>query len=166
MTFWRKKNKAASTSTGVADSDPTPKPRQPSRPPVKGTKVRLFLHPPGRTDRLLEVTLPDDGSTDDVTLRCFEPPPERGGGGGDRPSRAWVVDLSAEDIEGIKERAGAIRLLPLGGPSRNGDGSTVELIISAGPAEARLKWWMAAPAGWSAASELVELLRLLSGEEA
>lgn len=166
MRFFRKKPQASSGS-GYPD-EPTRAPsvdRRPSTPPVKGTKIRLFLHPPGRLARLLELDLPDDATVDGVTLRCFEPPPEGGRGAGDTPRRAWKVDLTDDDLERIRETAAAIRLIPLGGRSPMGDGSTVELTISAGPAEARLKWWMTPPEGWSVAADLVESLRRLSGEE-
>lgn len=139
--------------------------RRRSTPQVKGTKIRLFLQPPGRMARLLEVDLPDNEAMDGVSLRCFEPPPEGGSGSGDSPSKSWKVDLTVEDVRRIRETASAIRLIPLRGRSRAGDGTTVELTISAGPAEARLKWWMTPPAGWSVAADLVQSLRLLSGEE-
>lgn len=166
MRFWRKKPESVAGST--PDTSTRPKEvqeRRPSNAPVKGTKIRLFLQPPGRLARLLEVDLPDDQAAGGVSLRCFEPPPEGGGGGGKTPSKAWKVDLTTEDVQRIRERASAIRLIPLGGRSRAGDGSTVEITISAGPAEARLKWWMTPPEGWSTAAELVESLRRLSGEE-
>jgi len=132
---------------------------------VKGTKVRLFLQPPGRIARLLEVILPDDEADDEVTLRCFEPPPEGGAAPGESSVRAWKVDLDRDAVAQVREQAARIRLVPLGGRSSSGDGSTVELTIAAGSAEARLTWWMAPPAGWSAASDLVDGLRRLSGEE-
>lgn len=166
MRFWRRKPESTAESLPEPSGSPGEvKQRRPSTPPVKGTKIRLFLHPPGRMARLLEVDLPDDEAAGDVSLRCFEPPPEGGGGGEDTPSRAWKVDLTAEDVQRIRATASAIRLIPLGGRSRAGDGSTVEITISAGPAEARLKWWMSPPEGWAVAADLVESLRQLSGEE-
>lgn len=169
MTFWRKKPAASAEAGEATEGAKAPgrkgaRAHRPAGPPVKGTKVRLFLHPPDGIDRLLEVDVPDDDHEGSVTLRCFEPPPERGGGSPDVRSRAWAVDLSEGDVAVLKEKAGAIRLVPLGGRSALGDGSTVELILSSGPAEARLKWWMAPPAGWAPAAELVDLLRALSGE--
>lgn len=160
--FWKKKDRDAAPPTEEPSAARTP-PR-PTRPPVKGTKVRLFVHPPGRTSRLLEVDLPDDPATDGVALRCFEPPPDGGRSDPDSPTRAWVVDLDEEATRSLLEQAGRIRLLPLGAAARDGDGSTVELTLSSGPAEARLSWWMSAPSGWKAASELVETLRGLAGE--
>ncbi len=166
MRFWRKKPESGAGSTPEPSNHAKEvRERRPATAPVKGTKIRLFLHPPGRSARLLEVILPDDETANDVSLRCFEPPPEGGGGGGNTPSKAWKVDLTDDDVRRIRERASAIRLIPLGGRSGAGDGSTVEITISAGPAEARLKWWMTPPEGWSTATELVESLRQLSGEE-
>ncbi len=166
MRFWRKKPETVPGSAPEPSGTPKEvKERRPSTPPVKGTKIRLFLHTPGRMARLLEVDLPDGEAAGDVSLRCFEPPPEGGGGDENTPSRAWKVDLTTEEVQRIRETASAIRLIPLGGRSRAGDGSTVEITISAGPAEARLKWWMTPPEGWSMAADLVESLRQLSGEE-
>jgi hypothetical protein len=170
MRFWRKKGETAGDrDTGKAGKappfQPDPATKKPSRPRVTGTKIRLFLQPPGRTTRLLELDLPNDVGEDGATLRCFEPPPEGGQGGGQSESRAWVVEVDQEQMAAIRARAEGIRLLPLGGRSSSGDGSTVELTISSGPAEARLTWWMAPPSGWADAAQLVQDLRRLSGEE-
>ena len=167
MRFWRKKSEPdASPGTNAPEASSTREPnRKPSGPPVKGTKVRLFLHPPGRVSRLLEVSLPDDPDASGVALRCFEPPPEGGGGAGDSPSKAWAVELGPNVVQDLRDQTANLRIAPLGGRSTQGDGSNVELTISAGPAEASLKWWMSAPSGWAAAGDLVETLRKLSGEE-
>lgn len=165
MTFWRRRDKrTAGREASPEGAEPPRQPRSPG-PPAKGTKIRLFLHPPDRLDRLLELDLPDGDTGAPVMLRCFEPPPERGGGRPDTPSRAWVVELNAEDVERVRDGARAIRLMPLGEHGDLGDGATVELSFSAGPAEARLKWWMSAPAGWAPAAALVQHLRELSGED-
>lgn len=165
MRFWRKKSGAEASPEPTAAESPGEPLRKPVGPPVKGTKLRLFLHPPGRVSRLLEVNLPDDPDAAGVALRCFEPPPESGGGAGDSPSRAWAVDLERAVVQDLRDRAANLRVAPLGGPSSLGDGSTVELILSAGPAEASLRWWTSAPSGWSAAAGLVDALRRLSGED-
>ena len=166
MRFWRKKDAGdGASSVGSAATSSSETRRQPTKPPVKGTKVRVFLQPPGRIARLLEVVLPDDDADDDVSLRCFEPPPEGGAASGESSVRAWTVDLDTAAVSQVRDQAAAIKLLPVGGRSAAGDGSTVELTIAAGSAEARLTWWMAPPLGWSAASDLVDGLRRLSGEK-
>lgn len=126
-------------------------------------KLRLFLHPPDAPSVLLEAELPDrPEKAAPARLRCFSPPPEAGGGDGTR-TRAWVVDLDAERVAALVERAAAVRLVPVGAMGRGGDGGNVELHLSQGGAEARLTWWLAPPEGWSAADALVQELKETAG---
>lgn len=113
-------------------------------------KIRLFLTPAIGPATLLETEL--DGA-EAAHVRAFTPPPGTGEGGA---SRAVAVD--PETAASLRELVGSLRVVPFGDPPAERTGPAVELVLSEGQAEARLQWWLGAPAGWDAADRLVRTL--------
>ena len=128
-------------------------------------KVRLFLSPADDVPSLYEIDLPEDGEESPGTLRCFSPPPESRGARQDVASRAWTVDVGRDETAELRELAGSISLFPVGPPMPSEEAATVELSLTAGQAEARIRWWMSPPREWSGVDRFVARLRELAQKE-
>lgn len=130
-------------------------------------KIRLYAQPPGRASILLEVDLPEAADDDAVKLKCFSPPPNNQADLAQYgKTRAWAVTLEAEDVSKLGRLSEAVRIVPFGDAKPRGGGWPVELSFSSGQAEARLTWWMRAPAAWTAVQEIITEMMDLSEREA
>lgn len=125
-------------------------------------KVRLFLSPAGSVPSLYELSLPEEPASEGGLLRCFSPPPESSGSSAGTPGRAWTAEVGPEEMRELVGLAGGISVFPAGSPSPAEDAATVELSLAAGQAEARIRWWLNPPSGWTAVDRFVARLRALA----
>lgn len=128
-------------------------------------KVRLFLSPPGQVPSLYELDLPEGSGPGGGLLRCFRPPPNGRGGGDGPPTKAWTREVSADEMGELSELARDISLFPVGGPGSSDEAGTVELSLTSGQAEARIRWWMSPPGEWGGVDRFVRRLRALAEGE-
>ncbi len=114
------------------------------------------MRPPGRPATLLEVALPEEAPSEPAQLKCFCPPPDsRSEQAEFGATKAWAVEVPPEECAALVELAADFRVVPFVDARPKGMGSPVEVVISEGQAEARMSWWMSAPAGWGPLDRLV-----------